>query len=438
MASQLIFLVILILLNAYFAATEIAFISLNDAKIEKKAKEGNKKAKQIQKMLKNPSKFLATIQIGITLAGFLSSAFASDAFAGMLAPKLNELMPFISINVWQNISIVIITIILSFFTLVFGELVPKRLAMKYYEKISYATIGVIKAISVITAPFVKLLTWATNIVSKIFGVGEQEEEIVTEEEIKMMVDQGEEKGSIEENEKELINNVFEFNDIIASEIMTHRTDMYAIEIEQDLYEILDEIDEYKYSRIPVYRDSIDNIEGILFLKDILKSVSMRKKIKIADIIREAYFVPETKPIDEIFKELQANKMQMAIVVDEYGGTAGVLTMEDILEELVGNIFDEYDDIEFEYKKLDENTYLIDGSISLYELKKILNVELPEGDYETLSGYLIEKLGRLPEEGEYPVIEDEKLTYKIQEYEDKRIRWVKVCKNKQEINEYKEN
>ena len=438
MASQLIFLVILILLNAYFAATEIAFISLNDAKIEKKAKEGNKKAKQIQKMLKNPSKFLATIQIGITLAGFLSSAFASDAFAGMLAPKLNELMPFISINVWQNISIVIITIILSFFTLVFGELVPKRLAMKYYEKISYATIGVIKAISVITAPFVKLLTWATNIVSKIFGVGEQEEEIVTEEEIKMMVDQGEEKGSIEENEKELINNVFEFNDIVASEIMTHRTDMYAIEIEQDLYEILDEIDEYKYSRIPVYRDSIDNIEGILFLKDILKSVSMRKRIKIADIIREAYFVPETKPIDEIFKELQANKMQMAIVVDEYGGTAGVLTMEDILEELVGNIFDEYDDIEFEYKKLDENTYLIDGSISLYELKKILNVELPEGDYETLSGYLIEKLGRLPEEGEYPVIEDEKLTYKIQEYEDKRIRWVKVCKNKQEINENKEN
>lgn len=438
MASQLIFLVILILINAYFAATEIAFISLNDAKIEKKAKEGNKKAKQIQKMLKNPSKFLATIQIGITLAGFLSSAFASDAFAGMLAPKLNELMPFISINVWQNISIVIITIILSFFTLVFGELVPKRLAMKYYEKISYATIGVIKAISVITAPFVKLLTWATNIVSKIFGVGEQEEEIVTEEEIKMMVDQGEEKGSIEENEKELINNVFEFNDIVASEIMTHRTDMYAIEIEQDLYEILDEIDEYKYSRIPVYRDSIDNIEGILFLKDILKSVSMRKKIKIADIIREAYFVPETKPIDEIFKELQANKMQMAIVVDEYGGTAGVLTMEDILEELVGNIFDEYDDIEFEYKKLDENTYLIDGSISLYELKKILNVELPEGDYETLSGYLIEKLGRLPEEGEYPVIEDEKLTYKIQEYEDKRIRWVKVCKNKQEINENKEN
>lgn len=431
MLSQLIFLFILILLNAYFAATEIAFISLNDAKIEKQAKEGNKKAKQIQKMLKNPSKFLATIQIGITLAGFLSSAFASDAFADKLAPVLNNAMPFLSLTAWRNISIILITLILSFFTLVFGELVPKRLAMKYYEKISYATVGVIKAISIVTAPFVKLLTWSTNIVSKIFGVSEQEEEIVTEEEIKMMVDQGEENGAIEETEKELINNVFDLNDIVASEIMTHRTDMYAIEINENLYELLDEIDEYKYSRIPVYEETIDNIKGILFLKDVLKLVSMKKEIKIKDILREAYFVPESKPINEIFKELQNNKKQMAIVVDEYGGTAGVLTMEDILEELVGNIFDEYDDVEVEYKKLDDNTYLIEGSVSLYELKKILDVELPEGDYETLSGYLIENLGRLPEEGEHPVIEDEKLTYRIEEVEDKRIKWVKVCKNQQE-------
>lgn len=431
MISQLIILAILILLNAYFAATEIAFISLNDAKIEKQAKEGHKKAKQIQKMLQNPSKFLATIQIGITLAGFLSSAFASDAFADKLAPILNSWMPFLSVTVWQSISIVIITLILSFFTLVFGELVPKRLAMKYYEKVSYATIGVIRTISILTAPFVKLLTWSTNIVSKIFGVGEQEEEIVTEEEIKMMVDQGEEKGSIEEGEKELINNVFAFNDIVASEIMTHRTDMYAIEINQDLYEILDEMDEYKYSRIPVYEETIDDIKGILFIKDILKLMNSKKKIKIKDIIREAYFVPESKPIDEIFKALQTNKMQMAIVVDEYGGTAGVLTMEDIIEELVGNIFDEYDDIEVEYQKIDDNTYLIDGSVSAYELEKILEVSMPDGDYETLSGYLLEKLGRLPEENEHPVLEDDFLTYRIEEYEDKRIKWIKVCKNKQE-------
>lgn len=431
MFSQLLFLFILILFNAYFAATEIAFISLNDAKIEKQAKEGDKKAKQIQKMLKNPSKFLATIQIGITLAGFLSSAFASDAFADKLAPVLNNAMPFLSLTSWRNISIVLITFILSFFTLVLGELVPKRLAMKYYEKIAYATVGVIKAISVITAPFVKLLTWSTNIVSKLFGVGEQEEETVTEEEIKMLVDQGEENGSIEEIEKELINNVFAFNDIVASEIMTHRTEMYAIEINENLYEILDEIDEYKYSRIPVYEETIDDIKGILYLKDVLKLVSMKKEIKLKDILREAYFVPKSKPIDEIFEELQNNKMQMAIVVDEYGGTAGLLTMEDILEELVGNIFDEYDDVEVEYKKLDDNTYLIEGSVSLYELKKILGIELPEGDYETLSGYLIEKLGRLPEEQEHPVIEDDKLTYRIEEVEDKRIKWIKVCRNQQE-------
>lgn len=434
MFSQLLFLFILILLNAYFAATEIAFISLNDAKIDKQAKEGSKKAKQIQKMLKNPSKFLATIQIGITLAGFLSSAFASDAFADKLAPMLNDIMPFFSISIWRTISIIIITLILSFFTLVFGELVPKRLAMKYYEKISYATIGVIKSISVITAPFVKLLTFSTNIVSKIFGVSEQEEETVTEEEIKMMVDQGEEKGAIEENEKELINNVFDFNDIVASEIMTHRTDVYAIEINENLYELLDEIDEYKYSRIPVYEDTIDDIKGILYLKDILKLVSTKKEIKIKDILREAYFVPKSKPIDEIFTELQNNKKQMAIVVDEYGGTSGLLTMEDILEELVGNIFDEYDEEEVSLKKLDDNTYLIEGTISIYELNKNLDVDVPEGDYDTLSGYLIEKLGRLPEEDSYPIIEDEELTYKIEEVEDKRIKWIKVCKNKQELKE----
>ena len=355
MFTQIIVLIILILLNAYFAATEIAFISLNDAKIEKNAKEGNKKAKQILKMLKTPSKFLATIQIGITLAGFLSSAFASDAFADELAPVLNNLIPSVSIEVWRGISIVIITIILSFFTLVFGELVPKRLAMKYYEKISYATIGVIRAISIITAPFVKLLTFSTNIVSKLFGVGEAEEEVVTEEEIKMMIAEGEEKGTIERGEKQLLNNVFEFNDIIVSEIMTPRTDMYAIDINKNLREMLDEIDEFKYSRIPVYNESIDDIEGILFVKDILKPLKDNEEIDIRKIMREPYFVPESKDIDELFKEMQQNKVQMAIVIDEYGGTAGLITMEDIIEELVGNIFDEYDEEELDIKKIDENT-----------------------------------------------------------------------------------
>lgn len=428
MLTQIIVLGILILLNAYFAATEIAFISLNDAKIERDAKDGNKKAKQILNMLKSPSKFLATIQIGITLAGFLSSAFASDAFADKLAPILNNWIPAISLDIWRAISIIIITMILSFFTLVFGELVPKRLAMKYYEKISYATIGVIRAISVITAPFVKLLTASTNMVSKIFGVGETEEEVVTEEEIKMMIAEGEEKGTIEKGEQQLLNNVFEFNDIIVSEVMTPRTDMYAIDINDNIEELLEQIDEYKYSRIPVYEENIDDIKGILFVKDILKPLKNKEKINIKKIMREPYFVPESKDIDELFKEMQQNKVQMAIVIDEYGGTAGLITMEDIIEELVGNIFDEYDDEEIDVKKIDDNTYIVSGLLTSYELKKIFDIELPEGDYETLSGYLLEKLGRIPDENEHPVIEDEELTYKVEEMEDKRIKYVKVCKN----------
>ena len=439
MFSQLIILVILILLNAYFAASEIAFISLNDAKIEKQAKEGNKKAKQIEKMLKEPSKFLATIQIGITLAGFLSSAFASETFADMLAPVLNSWIPAVSIGIWKSISIIIITIILSFFTLVFGELVPKRLAMKHYEKISFATIGVIRAISIITAPFVKLLTVVTNAISRIFGVGENEEETVTEEEIKMMVNQGEEKGTIEESEKELINNVFEFNDITVSEIMRHRKDIFAVDMRISNEELLDELsqEEYRYSRIPVYDETIDEIKGILYVKDILKNIK-KKNFKVKNLIKEAYFVSQNRLINEVFKELQKNKMQIAIVVDEYGGTAGLVTMEDILEELVGDIYDEYDEEEKEYEKIDENTYILLGSLPIYDVNKLLDAGIPEGDYDTLSGFLQEELGRIPEDEEKPVIETEKVTYKIEEYEDKRILKVKACKNNEIKTEEEEN
>ena len=440
MFSQLIVLVILILLNAYFAASEIAFISLNDAKIEKQAKEGNKKAKQIEKMLKEPSKFLATIQIGITLAGFLSSAFASETFADMLAPILNGWIPAVSIGVWKSISIIIITIILSFFTLVFGELVPKRLAMKHYEKISFATIGVIRGISIVTAPFVKLLTVVTNTISKLFGVGENEEETVTEEEIKMMVNQGEEKGTIKEEEKELINNVFEFNDITVSEIMRHRKDIFAVDIGISNEELMNELskEEYRYSRIPVYDETIDEIKGILYVKDVLKNIN-KKSFKVKNIIKEAYFISQNRLINEVFKELQKNKMQIAIIVDEYGGTAGLVTMEDILEELVGDIYDEYDKEEKEYEKIDENTYMLAGSLPIYDVNKLLDAGIPEGDYDTISGFLQEELGRIPEDEEKPVIETKKVTYKIEEYEDKRILKVKACKNNIiETEEEKEN
>ncbi len=429
MISQLMILIILIALNAFFAAAEIAFISLNDARIEKQAKEGNKKAKQIEKMIKSPSKFLATIQIGITLAGFLSSAFASDAFAEKLAPMLYQIIPVISLGVWKSISIVIITIILSFFTLIFGELVPKRFAMKNYEKISFATIGIIRAISIIASPFVKFLTIVTNGVSKLFGVGENEEESVTEEEIKMLVDQGEEKGTIQEDEKELINNVFEFNDITVSEIMRHRKDIFAVDINISSEELLQELsqEEYRYSRIPVYDETIDEIKGILYVKDVLKNIN-KKTFKVKNVVKDAYFVSQNRLINEVFKELQKNKKQIAIIVDEYGGTAGLITMEDILEELVGDIFDEYDKEEKEYEKMDTNTYMLSGSMTVNDVNKLLDAKIPEGDYDTISGYLQEKLGRIPKEEELPTIDTETVTYKIEEYEDKRILKVKACKN----------
>ncbi len=435
MLAQLVVLVILIFINAFFAASEIAFISLNDAKIEKQAKEGNKKAKQIEAMLKSPSKFLATIQIGITLAGFLSSAFASDAFAARLSPILHDIMPFFSQGVWNSISIVLITIILSFFTLVFGELVPKRLAMKYYEKISFGSIGVIRAIFILTSPFVKLLTFVTNGISKIFGVGETDQEQVTEEEIKMMVDQGEESGAIKEEEKELINNVFEFNDITVSEIMRHRKDIFAVDINISKEELMEELEkeEFRYSRIPVYDETIDEIKGILYVKDVLKNID-KKSFKVKNVVKEAYFVSQNRLINEVFKELQKNKTQIAIIVDEYGGTAGLITMEDILEELVGDIYDEYDKVEKEYEKIDENTYLLSGSLPIYDVNKLLDAKIPEGDYDTLSGYLQEELGRIPKDEENPIIETDKVTYKIEEYEDKRIIKVKACKNNVEEDE----
>ena len=405
---------------------------MNDAKIEKQAKEGNKKARQIEKMLKEPSKFLATIQIGITLAGFLSSAFASDAFAEKLAPVLYNLIPVISIGAWKSISIIIITIILSFFTLVFGELVPKRLAMKNYEKISFATIGFIRTLAILTSPFVKLLTVVTNAVSKLFGVGENEEELVTEEEIKMMVDQGEETGTIQEEEKELINNVFEFNDITVSEIMRHRKDIFAVDINISNEELMQELskEEYRYSRITVYDETIDEIKGILYVKDVLKNIN-KKSFRVKNVVKDAYFVSQNRLINEVFKELKKNKKQIAIIVDEYGGTAGLVTMEDILEELVGDIYDEYDKVEDEYEKIDDSTYILSGSMTIYDVNKLLLADIPEGDYDTLSGFLQEKLGRIPDDEELPIIETKKVTYKIEKYEDKRILKVKACKNNEE-------
>ena len=428
MASQILVLVILIAINAFFAASEIAFISLNDIKIELKAKEGNKKAQKISKMLKNPSKFLATIQIGITLAGFLSSVFASDAFSEILAPKFYNLIPAISLQRWKEISIIIITLILSYFTLVFGELVPKRIAMKYAQQLSFMSVGIIRTISIITLPFVKLLTFSTNVISKLFGVTGEDNEEVSEEEIKMLIDVGEEKGTIEKGEKEMINKIFEFNDRVVSEIMIPRTQVYALDMELTIDETIKLLNEdNRYSRIPIYDENIDNIRGTVHIKDILLNQN-KENIKLKDIAREATYVLENIYIDDVFRELKRNKKQIAIVVDEYGGTAGIITMEDILEEIVGEIYDEYDIEEIKYKKIDNNTFLLDGEIPVYEVERILEVDLPEGDYDTISGYLLFELNRIPNNKEKDIIiETDKVIYKIEKIEGNRIKTIKACK-----------
>lgn len=419
--SEIIMLFCLILLNSFFAMTEIAFVSLNDAKMDLLAKSGDKKAQKIKKLLDVPSKFLATIQIGVTLAGFLSSAFAAESFADDLAPLLTPLLG----SSAKNIAIILVTTLLSFFTLIFGELVPKRIGMKNHEKIAFATVEIIRAISIILAPFVKILTFTTNAVSKLFGVTESDEEIVTEEEIRMMVDAGEEKGAIEEEEKEMINNVFEFNDISVSAIMTPRNDIFALDLNITVSELFDELENDRtYSRIPVYDEDPDDIKGILYVKDVLNKP---KDTKIADLIREPFYVPETMKINELFNELKLQKIQIAIVVDEYGGTAGLVTMEDVLEEIVGDIFDEYDEIENLYEAIDENTYIFDAGITIYDLSKVLDIDIEEGDYDTLSGYFLELLGRMPKENEHPTVTTDKLEMTVEEFKDNRILTVKIHK-----------
>lgn len=428
MISELMLLVLLIALNAFFAASEIALISLNENKLRYMAEEGNKKASQLLKILGDPSKFLATIQIGITLAGFLASAFAADTFAEPLVELIKKTQIPVSETVLKSIAVIFITLVLSYFTLIFGELVPKRLAMKKTETISFFVVSPLIALSTVTSPFVKLLSVSTNFVVRLFGIDPAaEEEMVTEEEIRMLVDVGEEKGAIDENEREMINNIFEFDNKEVCDIMTHRTEIVGIPITASIKEIMDIVKEAKFTRYPVYEENIDDIIGILNIKDFIQLTEDRNDFCLKNIIRQPYYVPSSKKADELFRELQSTKTHMAVVIDEYGGTAGIVTIEDLLEEIVGNIFDEYDEEEKEFEKLDENTFIISGVTSLDRVTEVLDVDLPVDDYDTLSGFIIGQLGRIPEEGETPEVEFEEIVFKVEKVEEKRIARVKACK-----------
>lgn len=421
-------LFVLILVNAFFAMSEIAMISLNDTKIEKLAEEGDKKAKQIIKLTQNSSNFLSTIQIGVTLAGFLTSASAADSFAPLITNAVAPLIPGVPVSVIDTIALVLITIIISYFSLVFGELAPKKIGMQKSEKVAYKVVGILLFVMKATKPFVKLLSMSTNGIVRLFGIDPMaDEEEVTEEEILMMVDVGEEKGVIENSQAEMINNIFEFDDIDASDIMTHRVDMTAVEADEPISEVIKVAVADGYSRIPVFDDDPDNIIGVVYIKDLLSYVGkeLPEKKTIREVMRDAYFIPETKKCGQIFTEMSEKRVQMAIVVDEYGGTAGLLTLEDIVESIVGNIHDEYDTEEEEISKINDTTFTVEGTTDLDEIDELVGAKIPQGDYDTVAGFIISKLGFLPKDGDMDAVEHENLKFTVLSVEDKRIAKVRI-------------
>ncbi|MBT9173376.1 MAG: Magnesium and cobalt efflux protein CorC [Syntrophomonadaceae bacterium] len=431
MFAELLFLLLLILFNAFFAASEIALISLNDNKIKMMAEEGHKKARLLTRLLNEPGRFLATIQVGVTLAGFLASAFAAKNFAEPLINLLIAARVPVSETWLEGISVISITLVLSYFSLVLGELVPKRLAMQNAERISMSVAWPLNTLSVIAHPFVKLLTTSTNFFIRLLGFDPYAEEAnVTEEEIRLMVDVGKEKGVIDQIEKEMINNIFEFDNKLVSEIMTHRTDITGIPLSSALSGVLKLISIEQYTRFPVFEDDLDNIVGVLHIKDLIRflgSNEQRNHFSLKSIMRPPYFVPISKKTDELFKELQKNRTHMAVVIDEHGGTAGIVTIEDLIEEVMGNIFDEYDDEEPDIEELDRNTFIIKGSVSLGAIKDYFDIELPTDDYDTLSGFIIGQVDRIPDEKETLEVEYSGMVFKVEKVEGKRISKVKVCR-----------
>ncbi len=401
MFKLIILQIILIALNAFFAATEIAVVSLNENKVKARAEDGDKKAKRMLKMIKNPTGFLSTIQVGITLAGFLGSAFAADSFSGPLtdwAMKTFSLSEGLASTV-DSISVIVITLILSFFTLVFGELVPKRVAMKHAEKFADAVCGFILFLATVMKPVVWLLTVSTNGILRMFRIDPNEsEETVSEEDIVIMLDAGAEEGTLNKDNIEYIKNVFELDHLTAQEVMTPRNAMELISDDAEDKDIIETIVSSGYSRIPVYSDTVDNITGILYARDYLLRHN-EPDFKLSDAVFQPTFVPETVHLDALFKEMQMDHNHIVIVVDEYGGTAGLVTMEDILEEIVGEIWDEQDEEIENFQKVSTDEYKVLSTLSIDEFFEFFELQEDEDiESTTVNGWVTEQCGMIPDEG----------------------------------------
>lgn len=424
-AKQLLLQAFLIFLNAFFAMTEIAVVSLSQTKLKKLEEDGDKSASRLLKLLEEPTSFLSTIQVGITLAGFLGSAFAADSFSEMLVNWIyNDLgIHVLPLAALDTIAVILITIVLSYFTLVFGELVPKRIAMQKPMEVAKLSCGIVSRIAVVMRPVIWFLSFSTNVALRLLRMNtESEEETVTEEEIRMMVDLGEERGTIASEEGEWIDNVFEFSETTVREVMTHVSDLVTVNIDDSPADILKVIRESGRSRIPVCGESIDDIVAILRTREFLLA-RCEDMDKLPDsVLRPAYFVPETLRASQLLKDMQKKKTHMAVVIDEYGQTAGVATMEDLLEEIFGNIYDESDPVEEQpIQKLDDNRWRVSGSAELEELAEALAIEFPEDvDFDTVNGLVLGQLTSIPREGTVPDIEAYGLRIHVERIEQRRV------------------
>jgi len=423
---------LLILISGAFSAAEIALSSANRTKLKMLAESGDKKAKQLLAALEDPTSFFATTQLYITFIAFFAGAYAADSFTDPLVNwALGQGLP-VSEAIAEPVVFLVVTIILTYFMLVFGELVPKHIALQNAITFSFATIGLLNVLSKIVLPFVKFLSFSANFLLKLMGVKNNgHEEEITKEEIRMMLKSGNEHGNIAEGEHHLLNKVLELDDKTVKDASIHRIDVVALPLEVDFTEIVDVLIKEKYSRLPIYEESIDNIVGILHMKDIMKYMVEHpdtSKFNIKTLLREPYFLPSFKKADEAFNEMQKARVYMAVVIDEYGGMMGIVTMEDLVEEIVGNILDEYDtDEPSDITSIDDKAFIIQGTTDFEKIEYLFNADLPVDEYDTLSGFLIGQLGGIPLEGEKPELEYNGLLFKIESVKEKRITTVLVSK-----------
>ena len=426
---QILLQVILIFLNAVFASAEIAVISFNSNKLAQMAKDGNKKAKRLMKLTDQPAKFLSTIQVAITLSGFLGSAFAADTFSEKLVNWASQFnFPF-KTSVLDTVSVVVITVILSYFTLVFGELVPKRLAMKKTEKMALGVSGLMTVCAKIFAPIVWILTKSTNVILRLFGIDPNaDDNEVTEEEIRLMVDAGTESGTIDLDEQEIITNVFEFDNITAGEVATHRTEISFLWVEETDEEWEETIFSSRHSLYPVCDESVDNVIGVLNTKDYFRLRDKSRENVMKEAVRPAYFVPENARADVLFERMKHSRDHFAVVLDEYGGMTGIVTINDLLEELVGDIDDEFEEKpEEEIKKVDSETWVIGGNVSIEDVEDELDIDIDdEYDSDTFGGFIFGVLGTIPEDGTQVELQAEGLNIKVTEIAEHRVVKALVC------------